>query len=547
MTNAKIDELISYLEAMNLDAIADFINDDELKEKILNVGLKVKFQEIYKPMLNNLMTQIKNEGYGYLYSKLPRDGAIRLFMTASVGEIKKIIKDESLMLSIMARLDLISSTHDVGFIRECINDESLDFTVEEKIRLIMSTRDVDFVRECINDENSPFNINMKFSLISSTHDVGFIRECIKDKSLDFTVEEKIQLIISTGNIDFVRECIKDESLIYDEIDLLDLIIDFGNKDFIKECIESTSFNSDIKFKLIKALAPENILDFINSGEVVIDSYTKTICMLLSFDENYIKDNIHFSKLKNFNLPKEMTIGIEIESEGFLSEDIREYFDFNGWEAKEDGSLEDGVEITSPILHPSDENAKQIYILNYVLNRLGQEVSENCGGHIHIGSDYLTSVQAYKNLEEIYCNTEKILYAISNEKYSAPRGGIVNNAKPLASKVREALNKGTVNLTDETSLDEFILGLQSIQVEENLAEIRSQEKKIRRLYNGRYSGVNLVNINNGKNTIEFRLPNGTLNPDLWMYNINLFGEIVAVSEEIAKIQENGAKNDEERKK
>ena len=41
-----------------------------------------------------------------------------------------------------------------------------------------------------------------------------------------------------------------------------------------------------------------------------------------------------------------------------------------------------------------------------------------------------------------------------------------------------------------------------------------------------------------------MANGTLNPDLWMDNINLFGGIVAISEELAQIQQKGIQNDED---
>ena len=54
---------------------------------------------------------------------------------------------------------------------------------------------------------------------------------------------------------------------------------------------------------------------------------------------------------------------------------------------------------------------------------------------------------------------------------------------------------------------------------------------------RYRGINFDNITNtdGKNTIEIRMPNGTINADTWIQNINLFGGIVKIAEETAEIQ------------
>ena len=49
-------------------------------------------------------------------------------------------------------------------------------------------------------------------------------------------------------------------------------------------------------------------------------------------------------------------------------------------------------------------------------------------------------------------------------------------------------------------------------------------------------INLKNVGTSyKNTIEFRLPNGTIDPKIWIENINLFGGIVKASEELAQIQ------------
>ena len=49
---------------------------------------------------------------------------------------------------------------------------------------------------------------------------------------------------------------------------------------------------------------------------------------------------------------------------------------------------------------------------------------------------------------------------------------------------------------------------------------------------------------GKGTIEFRMPNGTVNVDTWIENINLFGGVVEIAQKLAVIQE---KNDYKRSK
>ena len=94
-----------------------------------------------------------------------------------------------------------------------------------------------------------------------------------------------------------------------------------------------------------------------------------------------------------------------------------------------------------------------------------------------------------------------------------------HAAPISKAISEAMEKGTINLESEKDLDEFIKGIQEVQ----------EEKA------GRAASINLLNINNGKNTIEFRLANGTINPDTWIENARLFGRIVEKSEKLAQIQ------------
>ncbi len=90
-------------------------------------------------------------------------------------------------------------------------------------------------------------------------------------------------------------------------------------------------------------------------------------------------------------------------------------------------------------------------------------------------------------------------------------------------MEDLLASGSVELQDEENLGEFMKKVQS--------------------YN-RYYGINFMNIGTSKNTIEFRLANGTIDADTWIQNINLFGGIVRASEDLAKTQ---AKSEEKRTK
>lgn len=61
---------------------------------------------------------------------------------------------------------------------------------------------------------------------------------------------------------------------------------------------------------------------------------------------------------------------------------------------------------------------------------------------------------------------------------------------------------------------------------------------------------MLNVgSHNKNTIEFRIPNGSIDPQTWIENINLFGGIVGVAEQLTQIQKKSPqmRTEEENKK
>lgn len=182
----------------------------------------------------------------------------------------------------------------------------------------------------------------------------------------------------------------------------------------------------------------------------------------------------------------------------------------------DASLTRGVEVISPILTgDNDKTSQSIKSVCKKLNSLEQTVSENCGGHIHIGSDYLTTSKSWMNLIEIWGNCEPIFYIISNKEGESPRSTVAKFAGPISGSFEESLNGKTVQL-------------------ESIKDLRAFAKNSQKYE--RYFGINFQNLGNERNTIEFRLSNGTIDADTWIENINLFGGLVKMSEELAKIQE-----------
>ena len=70
----------------------------------------------------------------------------------------------------------------------------------------------------------------------------------------------------------------------------------------------------------------------------------------------------------------------------------------------------------------------------------------------------------------------------------------------------------------------------------IEDVSTFSKNINSIQKTKFSSVNFRNIGvYDKDTIEFRTANGTINPNVWIDNINLFGSIVYIAKYISLLQ------------
>ena len=308
----------------------------------------------------------------------------------------------------------------------------------------------------------------------------------------------------------IVESFRDDRYIYKIID------DIDNYDFDKDTFSSiVSYIKDDFYKT--NLVIDNIYDFdFVQLTRIVDSImvedVKQQLMEFLYNRGYFgTSNLN----KSIVLPEDMSVGIEIETEGENSNIINDSILPNGWLAKKESSLKHGVEVVSPILYKGDE--EQIEKTCSMLIKLGQYITRSCAAHVHIGSSYFDDVNSFKNLLDIFANTEGILYLISNQEGDIPRRNVFKYSTPISKKIN--------NFNDESCIE--------------IADIDDKEsfyKIIKVLQGSRFSSINFKNLGlDNKDTIEFRIPNGTLDPNIWVENINLFGGIMYAAKKISNIQ------------
>lgn len=203
----------------------------------------------------------------------------------------------------------------------------------------------------------------------------------------------------------------------------------------------------------------------------------------------------------------ITFGLELEFEHLKHRYESRFFDEmktnKGWKIVNDRSLDNGYEIVSPILMDELSTWNSLTSVCSII-RTKAKIGENSGGHIHIGVQTLgDDRQAWLNFFKIWSVYENIIYRFCYGEFLTARPNILNFAIP---KTKTFWNYYEEFKKNNDSLEAII-------------------KEI--LYSKRYQAVNFSNINIDKgfefydgNTIEFRCPNGSLEPAIWQNNLNL---------------------------
>lgn len=128
---------------------------------------------------------------------------------------------------------------------------------------------------------------------------------------------------------------------------------------------------------------------------------------------------------------------------------------------------------------------------------------------------------------LYAESEELLYKMCNDKNDPIRKGAINKdfkglhlisamwrngmAAPNSKKILQKIENGTLKVSYK-KFGRFRMFASKYKMDER-----------------RYSGLNLTNIgNHKKNTIEFRMANGTLNPEVIKQNVFLYASLINTS-------------------
>ena len=232
-----------------------------------------------------------------------------------------------------------------------------------------------------------------------------------------------------------------------------------------------------------------------------------------------------------SLPSDVTFGTEIEYEEIEIDIVDKFIDenYSSWYSDTDDSLNSGGEIKSPILRDNLKSWNQLKSICDFLKNEKANVDDMAGGHIHIGANTIGSnVGKWKKFIKAYIAYESIIFRFAYGDKVKPREKLKEYAPPIAGRLYEQLDK--------------------LNCAENIYDIKNIL-----YYTDRFQAINFDNISFSSidsfgedNTIEFKVPNGTIEEVIWQNNINAITKLMlAPSKNLIdidyleyKIKENG---------
>ena len=216
------------------------------------------------------------------------------------------------------------------------------------------------------------------------------------------------------------------------------------------------------------------------------------------DDLFIDDNYSF--------------GLEIECDHIdnpIKKDHIKELNLNyDWEVAKDSSLDQGVEVISPILNNEQKSWEDLKKVCSFLDDKSKSL-DSAAAHVHVGAHSIKSTQSFINLLRIWGTYENIMFRFGfGERLSS---------RDLISKF--ARSKSYDYWNDAHLIEKFNL---------------SYNEVVELLRGSKYTALNFNNLSRNNNifkagnTIEFRYANGTLNPVIWQNLVNVDTNLVRVS-------------------
>lgn len=245
--------------------------------------------------------------------------------------------------------------------------------------------------------------------------------------------------------------------------------------------------------------------------------------------------------ERLGLPENFKFGIELEADnvktkgGLYTGESARYIKSKNWHmataAEEMLVSEGGAELVSPILRDRKEDWQDVVDMCEQMKKFpgknGDKVvaNEKCGLHVHFDAECLAKdPNRMQNFLRLYAESEELLYKMCNDKNNPIRKGAINKDLKGIHFISALWRNGMAAPTGKKILKRIQDGTLKVSYKK-FGKLRMLASKYK-LDERRYAGLNLTNIGNSKkNTIEFRMANGTLDPEVIKQNVFLYASLI----------------------
>ena len=204
-----------------------------------------------------------------------------------------------------------------------------------------------------------------------------------------------------------------------------------------------------------------------------------------------------------------SFGLELECDkitgDITDEMLNRLYLFGHWKTVPEPTLDDGIEIVSPILKNDPKSWEDLYKVCVFMDDKTRSF-DKAASHVHVGAQALKDNESFIRLLEFYSTYENIIFRFGFGEDLKGREEISKYAKPMSSDF----------WTDASIIRRFNLSYNEI---------------VDLLKGSKYTSLNFNNLDKHENifkrgnTLEFRCANGTLNPIIWQNLVNLYLNIV----------------------
>ena len=233
--------------------------------------------------------------------------------------------------------------------------------------------------------------------------------------------------------------------------------------------------------------------------------------------------------KTLDLPNNVTFGLEVEfkmdpfndsyKSNFIDEDnaARVFMKDIGYDYNYDVECEinDHIELVSPVLTDNDKTWKELdNILTFIKNNDGY-YSGKCGAHIHVGKQIINDIDSWLNFFKLWYIFEDDIFRFTNgENYK-----LRENGDYKAAKITNVCKNIIKDYNAFKDIDVSYLSSNKLVAVNFPSPLKCED----------FSNLLKTNsnpkANNILNTVEFRSPNGTINPVIWQENVNFFTKLM----------------------